>query len=61
MKGVTAPLTPAIIYAIATDAANAQMRKAGRRKWSRADYSLAVRTQAQLLRHTGETHSARTP
>lgn len=35
------------------DAGNRQMRAAGRTKWSRADYNLASRTQAQLLLKIG--------
>ena len=46
-------ITPELAHSTATDAANRQMRKSGRRKWSRADYNLAVQTQARLLRHLG--------
>lgn len=41
-------MTSAMARAAAQDAANRQMRKAGRKKWSRADYNLAVRTFDRL-------------
>ena len=37
-----------IAHAAATDAANNQMRKAGRKKWSKADYNLACKTLNKL-------------
>ena len=44
-------LTPELSHASGTDAANRQMRSAGRKRWSVEDYNLAVRTQARLLHH----------
>lgn len=38
----------ALASSIATDAANRQMRKAGRSKWSKADYNEATRTFARV-------------
>lgn len=36
-------LTRDLAWSAATDAGNRSMRAAGRRRWSRADYSAAVR------------------
>lgn len=46
VQDLSAPfaMTREIAWAAATDAANKAMRKAGRGKWSLADYNLAVRT-----------------
>lgn len=41
-------LTRDLAWAAATDAANRQMRKAGRTAWSEADYDLAVTTFNRL-------------
>ena len=46
-------LTPHLAYCSGTDAANRQMRKAGREAWNEDDYNLAVETQARLTRHLG--------
>lgn len=45
---MTYTLTFAIAYAAATDAANKQMRKAGRDKWDADDYNLACETINRL-------------
>jgi len=45
---VSVNLTEAIVRAASQDAANAQMRAAGRSKWSREDYNLAVETFNRL-------------
>jgi hypothetical protein len=41
-------MTYAIAMAAATDAANRAMQRAGRTKWSRSDYSVAVDTFNEL-------------
>lgn len=41
---------PSFLLASAWDAGNAAMRKAGRTKWSRADYNAAAATQDRLTR-----------
>ena len=41
-------MTEALARDIAADAANAQMRAAGRKKWDRDDYNLAVREYVKL-------------
>lgn len=41
-------LTEAMAHAAASDAANRQMRKAGRTAWSREDFDLAVNTFEEL-------------
>jgi len=41
-------MTEALARDIAVDAANAQMRTAGRKKWDRDDYNLAVREYVKL-------------
>ena len=41
-------MTEAMARGIATDAANARMRAAGRGVWNRADYNLAVRELNKL-------------
>jgi hypothetical protein len=43
-------LTPHLAWCGAVDAANRQMRKAGRKAWSVEDYNLAVEHQAKFLR-----------
>jgi histone H3/H4 len=42
-------MTEQIARAIAKDAANARMRKAGRVTWNRADYNLACRILNRLM------------
>lgn len=42
-------LTYKLAMAAGQDAANRQMRKAGRKSWRRADYDLACRVTAKLL------------
>lgn len=46
-------LTPHLAWCSGQDAASAQMRKAGRTAWNRADYNLAVQTQARLTKSLG--------
>ena len=46
-------MTEAMARGIATDAANARMRAAGRAVWNRADYNLAVRELNRLCPATG--------
>ena len=41
---------PAFLRASAQDAANAQMRRAGRTSWNEDDYNLAVSTLDRLIR-----------
>src|SRR5271166_3257694 len=59
-RGNPATVTPAIARAAGADAANRQMKKAGRTKWSRADYNLAARTYAKLMKLTNPAHRKRT-
>lgn len=47
-------LTRAFAVASAQDAANSRMRKAGRTTWNHADYNLASRTLARLLKLLGK-------
>jgi hypothetical protein len=56
--GIPEVWTTALARAAATDAANAQMRRAGRTKWSRSDFNEAVRVLFTLL---GEPITATTP
>jgi hypothetical protein len=42
-------ITPAIARAAGTDAANKQMRGAGRSAWNEDDYNLASETMMRLL------------
>lgn len=51
MRGLEMNYTFAM--AIGKDAANRQMRKAGRTKWSVADYNLACRTVEKLRKQFG--------
>ena len=44
-----AKLTYEMAMSAGKDAANRQMRKAGRKKWNKADYNLAARTANKLL------------
>ena len=46
MRRIT--LTRSFAWALATDAANTRMRKAGREAWSAGDYNVAVRTFNRL-------------
>lgn len=46
-------VTPAIAYAAGHDAANRQMRAAGRTKWSRDDQRVACETSARLMQQYG--------
>lgn len=48
MKTAKPILTNQLARAAATDAANRQMRKAGRQKWNASDYNLACREFARL-------------
>lgn len=41
--------TYSLAMAAGQDAANAQMRKAGRKRWSRADWNLAAETFNRLF------------
>lgn len=43
-------LTLAMVYAAGHDAGNRSMRKAGRTKWSRADYNAAAAEFARLVK-----------
>ena len=43
-KGGAMTLTRSLCHALGTDAANRQMRKAGRKAWSEDDHALAVET-----------------
>lgn len=45
---INTTLTRDLAWAIAQDGANRQMRAAGRSKWSRADYDLAIETFDRL-------------
>lgn len=49
---MTKPINPlpSLLRASAWDAANMQMRAAGRKKWNRADYNKAAETQDRLIR-----------
>jgi invasion protein IalB len=51
-QAMTSALTPlpSLIRASASDAANMQMRKAGRSKWSRADWNKMCDVQERLIR-----------
>ena len=42
-------MTQQIASAAGQDAANRRMRAAGRTKWNRADYNVAVRTMREIL------------
>lgn len=50
-------LTLEFARASAQDAANMQMRRAGRTRWSEADYNLACETLYRLLPHVGEEYA----
>jgi hypothetical protein len=43
-----------IARSVGQDAADRQMRKAGRTSWNRADYNLAARTMNRLIRESAE-------
>ena len=43
-------LTKELAFAAATDEANRQARKAGRKAWNSDDYNKAVETYAELIR-----------
>ncbi len=47
-SGKRVPCTKALAKSAAADAANRQMRAAGRSRWSAADYNLAVRVFDRL-------------
>lgn len=49
-KNMKLLLTTKLIWAAATDAANRQMRRAGRTSWSKADLRKAVLTFNRLLK-----------
>lgn len=49
-------LTPERAWDSGFDAANAQMRKACRKKWNRDDYNKAVEVQARFLRYLGHPY-----
>lgn len=46
-------LTPTIAYAAGTDAGNASMRKAGRKKWNLDDRNAAAEVTCRLFRAMG--------
>lgn len=50
-------LTPERAWCSGLDAANAQMRKAGRKDWNDDDWNKAVEVQARLIRHLGEPYA----
>lgn len=52
------PLSKESALAAAKDAATRQMRKAGRKAWSRADYNLAVKTLNRLQPNPGQRNYA---
>lgn len=43
-------MTMKLAYAAGCDAANRRMRKAGRKKWNKADYNHAVSVMRRLLK-----------
>lgn len=49
-------LTRELAFASGQDAANQQMRKAGRVKWNLSDRNLAAETTNRLLRHVPFEH-----
>lgn len=42
-------ITNSIAYAAGTDAGNRRMRKAGRKKWSKEDYNVAVHEVNRIM------------
>lgn len=47
-------LTDSLAHAAATDAANRQMKAAGRKVWNENDFNLAAQTKARLMNYCSE-------
>jgi hypothetical protein len=51
---VATELTRELVYAVAEDAANRQMRARGRKSWNTEDFDLACDTFNKLMQHLEE-------